>query len=193
MAYLVKSEHSESEMLGRVQLSHIPGVWNDDWTPNLNAIDYLILRGTGRRTLGGCRSDFAALQPLSTSAILAVGHDLVNFMAWCEARQIAIDVSVSPQIATWYRDDMSFGQWSLSNPGKPLSLQTIRRRTSVCADYLAFLFEMCGVRKIDGYTQLARQFQGRSTEGQAMRPVRKHPSKLRLPTLDETRVWLASM
>ena len=201
MAFLIKPDPEECRELGIPRLGHIPGIWSDEWTPEAEAIDYLVAKGTGRWSEGQFRSSFALHRPMSRSSMLAIGHDLTNFLDWCERSGVDWRTITYDQLIEDYQEDMASGEWSRLKKHK-LSASTINRRLVTTIDFLNYAVK----RKFRGpfeveFTTISaptavrapRSKGADTTTPQRAGKVRAHPKHLRLPTLDETAKWLADL
>jgi integrase len=193
MAYLVEPDSEYCAALGISTLGHIPGIWSKNWTPEVDAMDYLIAKGTGRWVTGQERSSYGAQVPLAANSMLAFGHDLANFFSWCERRRVSWQELSYGQLVLDYQGDMTSGRWALLNKGRSLSASTINRRMLTAIDFLNFASQRGRRGPFEAefrdvrYTSTSGH---QATGAQRVGKVRQNPKELRLPSLCEIKAWL---
>lgn len=196
MAYLIRPDRTKCRDLGLSHLSHIPGIWSEDWKPIGPAIDFLIAKGTGRWVAGRECSPYAEQIPLSDNTMLAVGYDLTNFIDWLEARRLDWQFAGVKRLLTDYRKALATGSWS----DRRLATSTVKRRINTASEFLRFVkapiepdpnYGPTNVKQEDpvAFATSNNNSSGRDSRARG----RQKPARLRLPTVAELENWLAEL
>ena len=196
MAYLIGAHPAYCKDLGCPSLGHIPGIWSKDWTPEVEAIDYLVAKGTGRWFFDNLKSSYGTRVVLSSNSMLAFGQDLTNFLDWCDWRRVNWRELSHGQLTEKYQGDMTSGRWSRLHKGKALSPSTINRRMGTVVDFQRFAAHhgYRGPFKVETRDVLTPRYDPRRRNAeQRVGKVRQHPTYLRLPTMEEIASWLTEL
>lgn len=193
MAYLIRSDRTKCREHGLSHLSHIPGIWSEDWRPIGPAIDFLIAKGTGRWVAGRECSPYAQQKPLSDNTMLAVGYDLTNFIDWLEAKEFDWEIAGAKRLLADYRKVLATGGWS----DRRLTSSTIKRRINTASEFLIYVKAPIETHPDfvqtngKGESPVAPAQTSANSSGRDYRaPGRQTPAKLRLPTIVELSSWL---
>lgn len=124
----------------------------------------------------------------------AIGHDLTNFLDWCEARAMDWREISYRDLVQHYQGDMQAGKWNQRQRGVPLASSTINRRILFVCDFLSFAAQKGyrGTFEVD-YLTVPDPRQKSSFTKSRDGKVRQHPRDLRLPTMEEAGQWLEAL
>lgn len=200
--YLFWPDSSLLEREGFSSVSHVPCIFNGEWSYEKLASRYLRERALLEWTpVQDGVYGFGGGKYPGHGSLRVYGYALCNFLEWCQLRGLALaDLDYTRHLVQGYQAEMLAGLWSANKTS--LKPKTVNLRVKEALHYVRWAVDR-GVRPAFRVTTVIRKIKANSAANshghQALRiesragAVRPNPMQLSLPTDEAVRQWFQSV